>query len=304
MKALVFLEIQDGNIRSASYDAIGAALKVTQDVEFAAFEEPTSTDLGGKLHLMDTPHFPPKFEAIADFITGNKFDIVFLPGTKWGNWLGASLAAALNGAFFSDIVDLEDNGFKREILSNKIRALFKPIVAPVVATVRPKSFKYGGELSGEIDVEKVEIAANEGVELTETIPRESNEVDITEADIVVAGGRGVGGPEGFELLRKFAALLNELGYGSVAIGASRAAVDEGWIDHSHQVGQTGKVVSPSVYIACGISGAMQHIAGMNSSKTIIAINKDPQAPIFQYADYGIVGDLFEVIPMMMEKLKG
>ncbi len=304
MKALVFLEIQDGNIRSASYDAIGAALKVTQDVEFAAFEEPASTDLGGKLHLMDTPHFPPKFEAIADFITGNKFDIVFLPGTKWGNWLGASLAAALNGAFFSDIVDLEDNGFKREILSNKIRALFKPIVALVVATVRPKSFEYGGELSGKIDVEKVEIAANEGVELTETIPREGNEVDITEADIVVAGGRGVGGPEGFELLRKFAALLNELGYGSVAIGASRAAVDEGWIDHSHQVGQTGKVVSPSVYIACGISGAMQHIAGMNSSKTIIAINKDPQAPIFQYADYGIVGDLFEVIPMMMEKLKG
>ncbi len=304
MKALVFLEIRDGNIRSASYDAIGAALKVTQDVEFAAFDEPASADFGGKLHLMNTPHFPPKFEAIADFITENKFDIVFLPGTKWGNWLGASLAAALNGAFFANIVDLEDNGFKREILSNKIRALFKPVVSPVVATVRPKSFEYGGELSGKVNVEKIEILANEGVELTETIPREGNEVDITEADIIVAGGRGVGGPEGFKLLRKFAALLNELGYGSVAIGASRAAVDEGWIDHSHQVGQTGKVVSPSVYIACGISGAMQHIAGMNSSKTIIAINKDPQAPIFQYADYGIVGDLFEVIPMMMEKLKG
>ncbi|MEN6616104.1 MAG: electron transfer flavoprotein subunit alpha/FixB family protein, partial [Syntrophorhabdus sp.] len=171
--------------------------------------------------------------------------------------------------------------------------------APQIATVRPKAFAMGEKGAGTAEVVKEAFSLSDGDLATKVVEfiQSATAVNLVEADIIVSGGRGLGNEAGFEALQQLADLLGG------AVGASRAAVDSEWIPYEHQVGQTGKTVKPKIYIACGISGAIQHLAGMRTSDCIVAINKDPDAPIFKAATFGIVGDYKEVIPKMIEKFK-
>ena len=184
---------------------------------------------------------------------------------------------------------------------NLMATILCPDHRPQIGTVRPGVFKKSdaGEAKAEVIKEDIHVDAKDiRTQVLELIKEADGEnVDLEGADIIVSGGRGVGGPEGFEPVKALADALGGV------VGASRAAVDAGWIAHAHQVGQTGKTVGPKLYIACGISGAIQHVAGMSGSDCIIAINKDPEAPIFDIADYDVVGNLFEVLPVLTEEIK-
>lgn len=184
---------------------------------------------------------------------------------------------------------------------NLMATILCPEHFPQIGTVRPGVFKKSepGETKAEVIWEKIHVEQESiRTQVLEVLAdMEGDQVDLENADIIVSGGRGVGGPEGFAPVRELAEALG------ATVGASRAAVDSGWISHAHQVGQTGKTVAPKLYIACGISGAIQHQAGMSGSDCIVAVNKDPDAPIFDIADYGIVGNLFDVLPVLTEEIR-
>jgi electron transfer flavoprotein alpha subunit len=265
-----------------------------------------------RLHHLSDPslerYAPEAYAAcLARAARDTEASVVLLAATALGRDLGARAAARLGTACASDLVELDvaaDGTLRgrRPVFSGKAYARVAiPRARPAMATLRPNVFaaepaeRPGAAaavpLARPYDPQRLRIRT---VEIRRAAEQE---LDVAEASIIVSGGRGLRGPENFGLVRDLARALGG------AVGASRAVVDAGWIPHAHQVGQTGKVVSPTLYIACGISGAVQHLAGMSSSKVIVAINKDPDAPIFKVADYGIVGDLFEVLPALTRAIE-
>ncbi len=233
---------------------------------------------------------------------------MLIGATNNGRDLGPRVSCRLHTGLTADCTGLDideesgDVAWTRPAFGGNLMAtILCPDHRPQIGTVRPGVFKKGEAAQGRAEVIREDIHVpgdkirTQVIELIREMGGEN--VDLEGAEIIVSGGRGVGGPEGFAPIR---ALAKELG---ATVGASRAAVDAGWIAHAHQVGQTGKTVGPKLYIACGISGAIQHLAGMSGSDVVVAINKDPDAPIFDVADYGVVGNLFEVLPVLIDELK-
>lgn len=227
---------------------------------------------------------------------------VFASASNIGKDLLPRIAVRSKAGMASECIDLMIDGdtvtFRRPVYAGKAWVDVKINSEVKCASMRPNVFTIGEVKSGTAVVTVKEIASVETkVTLKEKVAAETKQVDLVEANVIVSGGRAMGSADNYKVLKELAELVN------ASIGASRAAVDAGYISHDHQVGQTGKTVNPTLYIACGISGAIQHLAGMRTSKYIIAINKDPEAPIFTKADFGIVGDLFKVVPAVTARLK-
>jgi len=233
---------------------------------------------------------------------------MLIGATNNGRDLGPRVACRLKTGLTADCTALdidEESGnvaWTRPAFGGNLMAtIMCPNTRPQIGTVRPGVFKKSEATDAKAVVIREDIHMDEKDIRTKVLEiiheMAAEEVNLEDAEIIVSGGRGVGGPDGFAPIKALAEVLG------ATVGASRAAVDAGWIPHAHQVGQTGKTVAPKLYIACGISGAIQHLAGMSGSDTIVAINKDPEAPIFDVADYGVVGDLFEVLPVLAEEIK-
>ncbi len=238
-------------------------------------------------------------QALAAFIQERQPDIVLVGSTALGKDLAPRLAARLDCACISDAVGLDWNDglvVKRPVYAGKCFAEVTSGAATTIVGIRPNAFAQE-ECGGEAEAATFSPTLDEGAARARVTAEETaatGKISLTEAEIVVSGGRGIKGPENYPMIEKLAEAFG------AAAGASRAIVDAGWVDYSHQVGQTGKTVAPNLYVACGISGAIQHLAGMSSSKCIVAVNKDENAPIFKVADYGIAGDLFEIVPALTE----
>ena len=237
--------------------------------------------------------------ALAAFVKDRQPDLLLMGSTALGKDLGPKTAAKLDCACISDAVRLTwQDGWtvRRPVFAGKCFVDVVPAASPAVVGIRPNAFVLEEKDSAcTVEAFDPRLAGLDPKAVVARIEASAGgKIELTEAEIVVSGGRGIKGPENYVLIEKLADALG------AAAGASRAVVDAGWVDYPHQVGQTGKTVGPNLYIACGISGAIQHLAGMSSSKCIVAINKDANAPIFKVADYGIVGDLFEVLPALTE----
>lgn len=316
-KVLVLGEIRDGSLRNVSFEAIAAAKTVSEGGEIVGvLIGDQVSNLGEELikygadRVIAAENENLKqyttdgyAQALMQVIEAEQPQGIIAGHTAMGKDLTPKIAAKLNSGLVSDVTAIEEAGgnivFTRPIYSGK--AFEKKIITGelIFATVRPNNIvplEKDESRTGEVKTMAVEVKDLRTV-VKEVVRKASEGVDLSEAKVIVSGGRGVKSAEGFEPLKELAKVLGG------AVGASRGACDAEYCDYSMQIGQTGKVVTPDLYIACGISGAIQHLAGMSNSKVIVAINKDPEANIFNVADYGIVGDLFEVVPLLIEEFK-
>jgi len=317
-KFLVIGEAKDGELRNVTFEAIAAAKKINEDSEVVGVlcgsegleelgnqmiqhgADRVVTVVHSNLETYTSEGYSQAILAVAE--EENPAGII-MGHTAIGKDVTPIIASKLESGLVSDAVEIEKDGdqvvFTRPIYSGK--AFEKKVINDgiIFATIRPNNISLlekDESRSGDVQTKEVDIKDLRTI-IKEVIRKTSEGVDMSEANVVIAGGRGVRGPEGFDPLYELADILGG------AVGASRGACDADYCDYSLQIGQTGKVVTPDLYIAVGISGAIQHLAGMSNSKVIVAINKDPDANIFNIADYGLVGDLFEIVPILIEEIK-
>jgi electron transfer flavoprotein alpha subunit len=314
-KILAFIEQRSGQIKKSSLEVAKTAADLSQKLNgsveaLCIGNDVNSLDsIGGygisKVNFIKNSNLENYSSAYTDlvvnFINQNNFDVIIFSATSLGRDLAPKVSAKLDCGIAVDCVELN-------ISDNKIIAT-RPIYAgkalmdvtinsdKKIFTLRPNVFSAGVPTENKAEINVINAEFQEPKVKVVEIKKSEGKLDVAEADIIVSGGRGMKGPEHFKMIEELADLLGG------AVGASRAVVDAGWRPHSEQVGQTGKTVSPTLYFALGISGAIQHLAGMRSSKYIVAVNKDKDAPIFQAADYGIVGDVFEIVPALIEEIK-
>ena len=329
-KILAYIEFKDGKFKNSAFEVVAEANKIAQETNSELVvlaigtgienEANSLADYGAKkLLIIDLDELNSKSsqsnfkysasafsKVISETAKSENANVIVMSATSLGKDIAGRIAVKNDSSVFNDCTDIKTEGGNitavRPVYAGKSLISIKANSDKIVITLRPNVFKPHKTEAGSLQTEKTDVST---LNLTEAdfssvvkeIVISSEKLDVAEADRIVSGGRGLRGAEHFNLIENLAASIG------AATGASRAVVDAGWRPHSEQVGQTGKTVSPSLYIACGISGAIQHLAGMSSSKCIVAINKDKDAPIFQIANYGIVGDVFEIIPAMTDEFK-
>jgi len=310
---LIWAETKNGEIRKPTLEAIEVALRIAEDrsrVNALVIGDLSAADTLKQYPLntvyyvngSDYSNYQSEIytDAVFSAVEKTQSDTVVMAATALGRDLSARLAARMDAALGTDVTAIQtEDGLtvSRSVYSGKLLAETRILSPRRVLAIRPNVFEAARPADTPAEVQEItpETKTIRAV-VREALASAQDSLDVTEADIIVSGGRGVGGPDGFAVIKDAARALG------AAVGASRVAVDEGWIPYKHQVGQTGKVVSPVLYIACGISGAIQHFAGMGSAKYIIAINRDAEAPIMKKADFAIVGDLFKVLPVLKEEI--
>jgi electron transfer flavoprotein alpha subunit len=320
---LAFAEQRDGELRGVAREVVAAAAQIAAELGGEAHalllggpgiagragtlgEVGAATIVVGEHDALADYHPEGYAQVVADRVSARGYAAVLFPATTLGRDLAPRVAALLDVPLAGDATGLKVEGgtvrVTRPIYAGKAFAQLSLNASPAMVTLRPNVFQPVAKAAAGT-VETFEPAVDPGSWKSRVVERKAaaeGALDVSEATIVVSGGRGMKDPSNWRLLED---LRDAIGEGA-ALGASRAVVDAGWRPHGEQVGQTGKTVSPKLYVAVGISGAIQHLAGMRTSGTIVAINKDPDAPIFNVADYGIVGDLFDVVPRLTEEIKG
>lgn len=316
-KVLAFLEQREGKIKKSSFEVVSLASKLAAENGFekqivTIGNEIENLSEAVKYGIENITHFKNKdladysssaySEILSNYIKENSIDIVLFSNTALGRDLAPRVSIQIESGLIVDCTQLifvnGDFIATRPVYAGKAFIEVKLNTQQKIFTLRPNVFKAAQDKnSKEPNITTIDVNSPNLKTRVVNFKKAEGKLDVAEAEIIVSGGRGMKDPENFKLIEELAETLN------AAVGASRAVVDAGWRPHNEQVGQTGKTVSPSLYIACGISGAIQHMAGMSSAKYIVAINKDKEAPIFSIADYGIAGDLFEVLPVLITEIK-